>query len=64
MNKNEKNTSNELKITKIAISEDLFKKIKALGILVDDNKNEAILLGNAINKLYEMSKENISKEFL
>lgn len=56
-------TKEPLKIIKVALNEDIYKKIKAFGILVSDDKNEAILFGNAINKMYELSKSSIAEEF-
>lgn len=61
---NEREEDNIQKNIKISIPTYLYKKIKAVGVLLDDNKNEAILFGNAIEKMYELSKDEIYKKFV
>ena len=59
LNKVSINKENEMKVIKICINEDTYRKIKSFAILLGINEKEPILLGNAISKLYEIAKEKI-----
>ena len=54
----------DFKTVKIVISEDIYRKLKAFGVLIGDNSKEPIMLGNVVTKLYDMSKEAIYKDFV
>ncbi len=54
----------DFKTVKIVISEDIYRKLKAFGVLIGDNSKEPIMLGNVVTKLYDMSKETIYKDFV
>lgn len=53
-----------MKVVKVALDEDTYRKIKSFAILLGIDEKEPILLGSAISKLYEMSKEKIYQEFV
>ena len=48
-----------MKVVKVALDEDTYRKIKSFAILLGIDEKEPILLGNAISKLYEIAKEKI-----
>lgn len=58
------NQENKLKIIKISITEDIYRKIKSFGVLVGLEDKEPVLFGNAISKLYDLSKDKIYKDFV
>ncbi|WP_323595868.1 hypothetical protein [Aliarcobacter butzleri] len=60
----DENEDNRLRTLKIAISEDTYRKIKSFGILLGFDDKEPVLFGNTISKLYDLSKDKISKEFI
>ena len=53
-----------MKVIKICINEDTYRKIKSFGILLGLEDKEHILLGTSITKLYDMSKEKIYQDFV
>jgi hypothetical protein len=64
LNKVSINKENEMKVIKICINEDTYRKIKSFGILLGLEDKEPILLGTSITKLYDMSKEKIYQDFV
>ncbi|MDD3056150.1 MAG: hypothetical protein PHE16_09745 [Aliarcobacter sp.] len=58
------NQDNKLRIVKISITEDIYRKIKSFGVLVGLEDKEPVLFGNAISKLYDLSKDKIYKDFV
>lgn len=64
LNKVSINKENEMKVIKICINEDTYRKIKSFGILLGLEDKEHILLGTSIAKLYDMSKEKIYQDFV
>ena len=64
LNKVSINKENEMKVIKICINGDTYRKIKSFGILLGLEDKEPILLGTSITKLYDMSKEKIYQDFV
>lgn len=56
-------SSNITKVVKISLTEDLYRKIKAFAVLSGDDSKEPLMLGNAVGKLYDLSKDQIYKQF-
>lgn len=56
-------STNITKVVKISLTEDLYRKIKAFAVLNGDDSKEPLMLGNAVGKLYDLSKDQIYKQF-